>query len=553
MNGAQYLTRALEAQGVTTIFGYPGGAILPFYDALVDASLKHVLVRHEQAAAMAADAWARVTGEVGVCVATSGPGATNLVTGIANAYMDSVPMVAITGQVNSAMLGTDAFQEVDVLGVTMPVVKDSALVLSVDELPLRVAEAFRIAREGRPGPVLLDIPKDVLLAELAAPHEPLPATFSRPEAPGGAEMARARQLMASSHRPVAYVGGGVRLAEAVEELRDFLDVTRMPTVQTLKALGSLPMDHALSLGMLGMHGFKAANHAVHGCDLLVCIGARFDDRVTGLLERFAPDARVIHMDIDPAEVGKRRVPDGPLVGDLKASLASLSMPMEIDPWRRRCAQMKEDFAWDYDPPVQAIYGPRLVRDLVDATRGETYITCDVGQHQMWVAQHYAFERPEHHLTSGGLGAMGYGLPAAIGAQMAKPHARVINVTGDGSFMMNMQELATVVRYRLPITVVLLDNQCLGMVRQWQELFLGQRHSEVDLSDNPDFVKVAESFGIDAFRLDDPAEVGAAIEKIRDATGPLLVHVVLDNATSVWPLVPPGRGNDEMMEETPCTL
>ena len=547
MNGAQYLVKALEAQGVGTIFGYPGGAILPFYDALVDSNLRHILVRHEQAAAMAADAWARVTGEVGVCVATSGPGATNLVTGIANAYLDSIPMVAITGQVASGMLGTDAFQEIDVLGLTMPVVKHSALVRNVEDLPEIVDEAFRIAKEGRPGPVVLDLPKDVMLSELNAELVQSCRDLNVPT-PHADDLRRARQLLAESRRPIAYVGGGVRLAEAVSELRAFVKETQIPTVQTLKALGTLPIEHPLSLGMLGMHGTKAANYAVQGCDLLICIGARFDDRVTGALKTFAPDAKVIHLDIDPAEVGKRRQPDAPVLGDLRISLPVLSMPVEIDPWRRLCLDLKTEHAWDYEPPVQEIYAPKLLRDLGRRARPETYITCDVGQHQMWVAQHYPFSRPEHHLTSGGLGAMGYGLPAAIGVQLARPDAHVINVTGDGSFMMNVQELATVKRYGLPIKIVVLDNQCLGMVRQWQELFLGQRHSEVDLSDNPDFVVLAKAFGFDAFRVERPDEIDGAIDRIHNSERPTLAHVVLDSATNVWPLVPPGGANHQMMEE-----
>ena len=356
---------------------------------------------------------------------------------------------------------------------------------------------------------------------------------------------------------MAYVGGGVRLAEAVAPLRDFLEVTGMPSVQTLKALGSVPLDAEVSLGMLGMHGLKAANLMVQACDLLVCIGARFDDRVTGALQTFAPEAKVIHLDIDPAEVGKRRQPDAPVVGDLRVALKALTMPLSIDAWRQRCAKAKVEHAWDYAPPSKAIYGPRFIRELGRAAQRaaarspespqETFITCDVGQHQMWVAQHYPFVRPEHHLTSGGLGTMGYGLPAAIGAQLARPDARVVNVTGDGSIMMNVQELATVVRYKLPIKVVVLDNQCLGMVRQWQDLFLGARHSEVDLSDNPDFVVLAQAFGFDAFRVQHADEVDDALERLLYGDGPQLVHVVLDSATQVWPLVPPGRANHEMME------
>ena len=548
MNGAQYLVRALEAQGVTTLFGYPGGAIMPFYDALVDSALRHILVRHEQAAAMAADGWARVTGQVGVCAATSGPGATNLITGIANAFMDSVPMVVITGQVPSTLLGTDAFQEVDVLGITMPVVKHSALVLHVDDLPRAVQEAFTVARSGRPGPVLLDIPKDVMNAHLR-PQSVVAVATPVPPKPEPGALAKARALLGAAARPVAYVGGGVRLANAVPALRHFIETCGLPTVQTLKGLGSLPGGHPLALGMVGMHGLRAANLAVQACDLLVCIGARFDDRVTGALATFAPEAKVIHLDIDPAEVGKLRRPEAPVVGDLNHALPALTMPLQIDPWRRWCAASMREHAWDYDPPYPWIYGPRLLRDLGRAADDETYVACDVGQHQMWVAQHYPLGRPEQHLTSGGLGAMGYGLPAAIGAQLARPEATVINVTGDGSFMMNLQELATVRRYDLPLKIVVLDNSCLGMVRQWQEVFMEGRYSEVDLADNPDFVDVAEAFGIEAFRLVDAADVPAAIQRIHHSEGPLLVHVVLERETNVWPLVAPGKSNAHMIEET----
>ena len=456
-------------------------------------------------------------------------------------------MVAITGQVPTDLLGTDAFQETDVLGITMPVVKHSALVRRVEDLPFLVEEAFRIAREGRPGPVLLDIPKDVLNQFLDV-ELPGSDPLSAPELPSELSLQRAQNLLKEAKKPLAYVGGGVRLAQAVTELREFLDATGMPTVQTLKALGSLPVEDERSLGMLGMHGLKSANYAVQECDLLVCIGARFDDRVTGALATFAPNAKVVHLDIDPAEVGKRRRPDAPVVGCLKTSLKALSVPLKIGDWQRHCGELKRKHAWDYRPPTDHVYAPRLLRDLGRKAAPETYITCDVGQHQMWVAQHYPFTRPEHHLTSAGLGAMGYGLPAAIGVQLAHPNSRVINVTGDGSIMMNIQELATVKRYNLPIKIVVLDNQCLGMVRQWQDLFLGKRHSEVDLSDNPDFVQLAEAFGFESFRVTHPDQVEGAIDRLHNSDGPMLAHVVLDRATQVWPLVPPGKANHEMLEE-----
>jgi acetolactate synthase-1/2/3 large subunit len=549
MNGAELLVRALELEGVHTIFGYPGGAILPFYDALLGSRLRHVLVRHEQAAAMAADGYARVTGEVGVCVATSGPGATNLLTGIANAYLDSVPMVAITGQVPTDLLGTDAFQEVDVLGITMPVVKDSVLVTDPSHLPSVIQKAFQVARSGRPGPVVIDIPKDILLATMTSePREPLPDRLPAP--PSLEALSKAQELLQQSQRPLAYVGGGVRLAGAVEHLRRFIMASRIPTVQTLKGLGSLTANDPCFLGMLGMHGHKAANYAVQECDLLICVGARFDDRVTGALQTFAPLAKVIHLDLDPAEVGKRRLPEAPVVGDIRLSLTHLTGPLLIEPWRARCQWLKSVHGFDYHPPSSGLFAPRFLRDLGRSAQEETFICCDVGQHQMWVAQHYPFIRPENHLTSGGLGAMGYGLPAAIGAQFARPEATVINVSGDGSFMMNIQELATVARYKLPIKMVVMDNHCLGMVRQWQEVFLDKRYSEVDLSDNPDFMEVARAFGIPAMRLAHADESAAVIDAIHHTDGPLLVHALIDPAMNVWPLVPPGHSNADMLEESP---
>ena len=551
MNGAQLLVRALEAQGVRTVFGYPGGAILPFYDALHGSRLRHVLVRHEQGAAIAADGFARGTGEVGVCVATSGPGATNLVTGIANAYLDSVPMLALTGQVPTTVMGTDAFQEVDVLGITMPIVKHSYLASDAADLPRILHEAMRIARSGRPGPVLGDLPKDVLTA--TPPH---PRPFALPpeesQVPDAGDLDAALALLRAAQRPLIYAGGGVRIGKAVAELRAFARASRMPSVMTLQALGAIPGHDPLAMGMLGMHGLKAANLAVQQCDLLLVAGARFDDRVTGVLARFAPKAKVIHLDVDPAEVGKLRRPDVAVIGELRQSLAALTgEAFGGERWRRACRASKRAHAWNYDMPGEGVYAPRMLRDLAAAAPSDTIVACDVGQHQMWVAQHYPFGHPTQHLTSGGLGTMGFGLPAAIGAQFACPDRTVVNVSGDGSFMMNVQELATIRRYGLPIKMVVIDNQCLGMVRQWQELFLDGRYSEVDLSDNPDFTRVAESFGIPAFRLDRAADTPAAIERLLRSPGPLLAHVVIDREANVWPFVPPGKPNDEMME-APCT-
>jgi acetolactate synthase-1/2/3 large subunit len=545
MNGALCLIRALEECGIDTIFGYPGGAIMPVYDALLDAKIRHILTRHEQGAAFAAIGYARATGRLGVCMATSGPGATNLVTGIADAYMDSVPLLAITGQVPSPLIGTDGFQEVDVLGITMPIVKHSFQVRHAEEVCDTVYEAVRIATNGRPGPVVIDLPKDV--ANAACTFRPPTDSLWKPSpAPASQQLAHALDVLRQARRPIVYAGGGVVNGDAVAEFRAFVETGGLPTVLTLKGLGALPGTHDLFLGMLGMHGLQAANLAVQECDLLVAIGARFDDRVTGKVAQFAPKAKVIHLDVDESEFGKIRPPDAPVLGDLRNALRALTTPLDLAPWRERCAALKQEHPWDYHPPTEKIYAPRLIRDLSLAAGENVYIACDVGQHQMWVAQHYRFQHPQQHLTSGGLGSMGFGLPAAIGVQLAKPTAIVICVSGDGSIMMNIQELATLSRYKLPVKILLLDNQALGMVRQWQEVFHKQRFSQVDLSDNPDFTRVAEAFGIPALRVETPAQVPGAIDRLLHEAGPLFVHVLIDPAANVWPLVPPAACNSDMV-------
>ncbi len=549
MKGSEILIKALEAEGVDTIFGYPGGAIMPVYDALYDSNLKHILVRHEQSAALAADAYARVTGKVGVCLATSGPGATNLITGIANAFMDSIPMVAITGQVPQGMIGSDAFQEVDMFGISLPVVKHSFLVRHVEELADTVARAFKIARSGRPGPVLIDLPKDVSIAvfEQGEFRGKQIDPMHRPEAK---QLATARAMIQESQKPLVYAGGGVRIADATDELRSFVEKCGIPCVTTLHGIGSIPGDHELCLGMLGMHGTKHANMAVQECDLLIAVGARFDDRVTGKLAEFAPHARVVHLDGDPFEVSKLRSADCGVIGDIKVALNFLHTKPLIDEWVENCKARKEQYAFRYDAPGESIYAPGFIKQVSDRakeTEQRTIVTCDVGQHQMWVAQHFTFDMPSNHLTSGGLGTMGYGLPAGIGAQLANTEARVIVMSGDGSFMMNIQELATLKRYNIPVKIVLFDNQTLGMVRQWQELFFEKRYSETNLSDNPDFAKVAEAFGIPSITVQTRDQVDGAIDRIMSEDGPLLVHVLIDPAANVWPLVPPGKNNSEMLE------
>jgi acetolactate synthase-1/2/3 large subunit len=547
MRGADLLIQALEREGTEIVFGFPGGTIMPVYDALLDSRLRHVLVRHEQAAAFAADGFSRTTGKVGVCMSTSGPGATNLVTGIANAMLDSVPIVAITGQVPTTLMGTDAFQEVDIFGITLPLVKHSFVARRVEQLPSIVHDAFRIASTGRPGPVLIDLPKDVAVAETQVWAQPPPDPRVVAE-PDETALQRTQELIERAHRPVIYAGGGIVMAKAVPAFRAFVERTQIPVVATLKGLGCVPTTHPLFLGMLGMHGTRAANLTVQEADLLLCIGARFDDRATGAVDGFAPEAKVVHFDVDASEVGKLKQVDVAVVGELRLALQALTSRPQADAWRETCAERKALFAWRYDTSGSVVRAPSFLKRLSEAAGGETTIACDVGQHQMWVAQHCRISRPEHHLSSGGLGAMGYGVPAAIGAQMARPGARVVSISGDGSIMMNVQELATVRRYDLPIKMVVLDNNALGMVRQWQELFFDGRYSETELHDNPDFTRVAEAFGIPAFRVDREEGVDSAIDRLLSHRGPVLAHVPIDPRANVWPLVPPGASNDNMLEQ-----
>ncbi|EOE6857260.1 acetolactate synthase 2 catalytic subunit [Cronobacter sakazakii] len=546
MNGAQWVVHALRAQGVDTVFGYPGGAIMPVYDALYDGGVEHLLCRHEQGAAMAAIGYARATGKTGVCIATSGPGATNLITGLADALLDSVPVVAITGQVAAPLIGTDAFQEVDVLGLSLACTKHSFLVTSLDELPEIMSQAFHLANSGRPGPVLIDIPKDIQLAsgELEPWLSSVEDTFAVPQA----ELEQARALLSQAEKPMLYVGGGVGMAQAVPALREFMAQTQIPCAVTLKGLGAVEASYPWYVGMLGMHGTKAANLAVQECDLLIAVGARFDDRVTGKLNTFAPHAKVIHMDIDPAELNKLRQAHVGLQGDLNALLPALQYPMAIDAWRDRVAALRHDHDWRYDHPGEGIFAPLLLKQLSDRKPVNSVVTTDVGQHQMWAAQHMRFSRPENFITSSGLGTMGFGLPAAVGAQVARPDDTVICVTGDGSFMMNIQELGTVKRKQLPLKIVLLDNQRLGMVRQWQQLFFSERYSETNLSDNPDFLTLASAFGIAGQRITRKDQVAAALETMFNSEGPYLLHVSIDEAENVWPLVPPGASNSQMLEK-----
>ncbi len=547
MTGAQWVVQALRAQGVQTVFGYPGGAIMPVYDALYDGGVEHLLCRHEQGAVMAAIGYARATNKTGVCIATSGPGATNLITGLADAMMDSVPVVAITGQVATAVIGTDAFQEIDVLGLSLACTKHSFMVQSAEELPGILAEAFAIAQSGRPGPVLVDIPKDIQLG--AADFTEVTASVDETPAFAENQMEEARRLLAAARKPVVYIGGGVGIAGAVPALREFLSATGAPSVCTLKGLGCVNADNETYLGMLGMHGSKMANLAVQECDLLIAVGARFDDRVTGKLDTFAPEAAVIHLDIDPAELNKLRRAHVSLQGDLNQLLPALSQPLDISAWCSSVIAMKRDYASRYDHPGDPIYAPALLKALSDKKPAQTIITTDVGQHQMWTAQHMSFDAPDRFITSSGLGTMGFGLPAAIGAQVSCPQDTVICVSGDGSIMMNIQELGTIKRRQLPVKILLLDNQRLGMVRQWQQLFFEERYSETCLTDNPDFLTIASAFDIPGQKISRKDQIDAALDTLLTTEGSYFLHVVIDEGENVWPLVPPGASNTQMMEET----
>jgi acetolactate synthase-1/2/3 large subunit len=547
VSGAALLIESLEAQGVSTIFGYPGGAIMPVYDALPGSNITHILTRHEQGAALAANAYGRVTGRPGVCMATSGPGATNLITGIGDGFLDSVPMVAITGQVGQHLMGTDAFQEADVFGMTLPIVKHSYIIRNPEEIPQIVAEAFEIAQSGRPGPVLIDFPRTVGATKITRVPQ-IKGRAEQPPAAPAADIARAAQMISEAKKPLLYVGGGVVMGRAVQEFRDLAERTGIPVVSTLKALGTMPSTHPQFIGMMGMHGLKATNLAVQESDLLICCGARFDDRVTGKLDTFAPHAKIIHMDIDPAEINKLRKADIPLVGGIAATLAALQPKKpDIAEWVAKIDAMKIEHAFRYDAPGLGVYAPALLKELSEKAGEKLIVTCDVGQHQMWVAQHCKFIRQQAHLSSGGFGTMGFGLPAAIGAWFAEPDAQVVCVSGDGSIMMNIQELATLRRYGIPVKIVLIDNGALGMVRQWQELFFDGNYSEVDLSDNPDFCEVAKAFGIDAFAIHFRSEVPGAIDRLLASKTACLLHVKINPRENVWPLVPPGKSNTDMME------
>ncbi len=546
------ICEGLMKEGVEVIFGILGGAILPLYDTLPQyPQLRHILVRHEQGAAHAADGYARATGKVGVCFATSGPGATNLVTGIANACLDSVPIVAITGQVARPFIGKDAFQEVDITGITLPITKQNYLVMDAASLPKIIKEAFYLARTGRPGPVLIDLPRDVQ-QEQAEFHYPnkvdLPSY--KPTLKGHpAQIKKAAKLINEARRPVIIAGRGIIISGGYNELKELAETAQIPVITTLLGISCFPESHALSYGMLGMHGMAYANMAVDAADLIIAIGMRFDDRATAKVSAFAPHAHVIHMDIDPAEIGKNVRVDVPIVGDVKAVLQELNKQItttehvdwiqQLDDWR------KEHPSTDIRDS-EGLLPQLVIRKIYDATKGEAVIVTGVGQHQMWAAQHYWYNKPNTFISSGGLGTMGFGLPAAIGAKVGCPDSTVWCIDGDGSFQMTIQELATIAQEKVALKIAILHNTYLGMVRQWQELFYGKRYVATPLS-GPDFVKVAEAYGIPALRVKHNEEVAPALEKAMEEAGPFLIDFVVEPEENVYPMVPPGAALSEVME------
>ena len=565
VTGAQSLVHSLEAVGADVVFGIPGGAILPAYDPLFDSTaVRHVLVRHEQGAGHAAEGYAQATGRVGVCMATSGPGATNLVTPIADAYMDSVPIVAITGQVPSAAIGTDAFQEADICGITLPITKHNFLVKDAAEIPRTIQEAFHIALTGRPGPVLVDLPKDVLQAETRFSWPPtMDLPGYRPVLkPHGKQIREAARLIAEARRPVLYVGGGVLKAHASVELRRLAELTGIPVVTTLMARGAFPDSHHQHLGMPGMHGTVSAVSALQKADLIVALGARFDDRVTGKLASFAPHALVVHADIDPAEISKNRMADVPIVGDCKEVITQLAVAVQaeydaghradITGWWAQVDSWRATYPLGYEEPTDGSLAPQYVIERLGAIAGpEALYVAGVGQHQMWAAQFIQYENPYTWLNSGGLGTMGYAIPAAMGAKMGRPEATVWAIDGDGCFQMTNQELATCTLEGIPIKVAIINNGNLGMVRQWQNLFYSERYSQTDLGTHkhriPDFVKLADALGCVGIRVESKQDVDGAIEKamaIDDQT--VVIDFIVGQDAQVWPMVPAGTSNDEIM-------
>lgn len=561
LTGAEAIVKCLEEQGVEVMFGFPGGVIIDLFDELEKSKITNVLVRHEQAAVHAADAYARVKGDVGVALVTSGPGATNTVTGIASAYMDSIPIVVFTGQVPTALIGNDAFQEVDIIGITRPCTKHNYLVKNPDELVSIIREAFYIARTGRPGPVLVDLPKDIVMGKVKfAEPKPIKMQTYRPTyEPHPGQIAKACKEILKAKKPVIYAGGGVILSDSNEELTELATKLNIPVTMTLMGLGGFPGTHKLSMGMLGMHGTYFSNMAVSKSDLLIAVGARFDDRVTGRLDAFAPHAKIIHIDIDPTSISKNVHVDIPIVADCKYALTAMNRWFDVRedfkpkdhakklaPWLSEIKKWKNKHPLGYVDEGDIIKPQFVVQKLHEFTKGEAIITTEVGQNQMWAAQFYHFNHPRHFMTSGGLGVMGYGFPAAIGAQMAAPGKTVIDVAGDGSIQMNIQELATARQYKCPVKIAILNNAYLGMVRQWQELFYDKRYAGTDLAVSPDFVKLAEAYGALGLRATKKSEVVPVIKEALKTKNTVVMDFVIAREEGVFPMVPAGKATTEML-------
>ena len=552
IKGARILLECLSRLGINEIFGYPGGAVIPIYDELYSfKEIKHYFARHEQGAVHEADGYARSTGKVGACLATSGPGATNLVTGIMTAHMDSIPLLVITGQVSSSLLGKDAFQESDIVGITVPITKNNYLVQDIKDLPRILKEAYYIASTGRPGPVLVDIPRDIQLQEI--PYDEFNKIYENHFSLEGynpvyeghkGQIKTAIKMIKDSKKPLIIAGAGILKAHAYEELKEFVEKTNIPVAMTLLGLGSFSGNHELALGMIGMHGTTYANYAANEADLIIAAGMRFDDRVTGNPQKFVPNAKIIHIDIDPAEIGKNKLIDVPIVGDLKNVLTDLNEKapkVSYDEWLKQIKKWKKEYSLTYRKTEDDILIPQEILSEIDKiTKGNVIVATDVGQHQMWAAQYLTFNNPYSILTSGGAGTMGFGLPAAIGAQVANPNKKVLAVVGDGGFQMTFQELMLIKEYNLPVKIFIINNSYLGMVRQWQELFHEKRYSSVDLSYNPDFIKIGEAYGIKSIQLKNKKDLKKNLKKILESDEAVLVECIVEKEENVYPMIPAGK-------------